>query len=74
MATDETEIGSPPLVTVNALATAVVVERFSLYVRVIVVPAAALATDAYTGGVLSTREPFVTDLVDNDAASVPKAS
>ena len=74
VATEETEIGTPPLVTMNALANALVVERFSLYVRVIVVPAAVFATDAYTGTVLSTSEPFVTLVVDNDAASKPKTS
>jgi hypothetical protein len=50
VATEDTAMGSLPLFTVNALAKAVVVERFSLYVRVMVVPAAVLATDAYTGG------------------------
>ena len=74
VATEDTAIGSPPFVTVNALASAVVVERFSLYVSVIVVPAEVLATDAYTGAVRSTNEPLVTLVVENDNASIPKAS
>jgi hypothetical protein len=74
VATEDTEIGSLPLFTVNVLATAVVVARFSLYVSVMVVPVEVFAIEAYTGGVLSTREPFVTDVVDNDAASLPKTS
>ena len=45
VATEETGIVTPPLVTVKALASAVVVERFSLYVNVIVRPVDALATD-----------------------------
>ena len=72
--TEDTAIGSPPLVTVNALASAVVVERFSLYVSVIVVPAEVFATDAYMGAVRSTNEPLVTLVVENDNASMPKAS
>jgi hypothetical protein len=45
VATEETGIVTPPLVTVKALASAVVVERFSLYVNVIVRPVEALATE-----------------------------
>jgi hypothetical protein len=72
--TDETGMVSAPFVTVNALAGAVVVERFSLYVSVIVVPAVVLATDTYVGAVWSTWEPFVTLVAENDTASIPKAS
>ena len=45
VATEDTAMASPPFVTVNALAGAVVVERFSLYVSVICVPAVLLATE-----------------------------
>jgi hypothetical protein len=45
VATEETGIVAPPLVTVNALAGAVVVERFSLYVNVIVRPVDVFATE-----------------------------
>ena len=74
VATDETGIVTPPLVTVNALVSAVVVERFSLYVSVIVVPVEVLATETYVGAVLSTKEPFVTVVVESDTASVPATS
>jgi cadmium resistance protein CadD (predicted permease) len=74
VATDETGIVTPPLVTVNALVSAVVVERFSLYVSVIVVPVEVLATDTHVGAVLSTNDPFVTVVVESDTASVPEMS
>ena len=45
VATEVTAMVSPPFVTVNALAGAVVVERFSLYVSVICVPAVLFTTD-----------------------------
>ena len=45
VATEETGIVTPPLVTVKALASAVVVERFSLYVSVIVRPVDVFTTE-----------------------------
>ena len=39
-----------------------------------VVPAVVFATDAYTGGVWSTVELFVNDVVLKDAASLPTTS
>jgi len=73
-ATPLTERDTPPTDTANADVDAVVADNASEYVRVTVVPAAFTAAETNAGAVASTVELFVTDVADNEAASLPAES
>ena len=59
----------PPEVTVNALVPAVVVERFSLYVRITLLPSVLVSAELKIGGIFS-----VTEVLPSEAASLPEVS
>jgi hypothetical protein len=73
-ATPLTERDTPPTDTANADVDAVVPDNASEYVRVTVVPAAFTAAETNAGAVASTVESFVTEVADNEAASLPAES
>ena len=70
----DTERDTPPTITLNADAAAVVADNASEYVNVTVVPAVFTAADTNVGAVTSTVELFVTEVAASDTASFPVVS